>query len=192
LSLEQWIALANFLRPLAPPSTGTNPAEEFVVVDKMDRVIGAASRREVHGNNFLHRAVHLFIFNRSGELLLQRRSRWKDRHPRLWDSSAAGHVNSGEQYDETAARELREELGIAVELTRIGKIPASEKTDYEFIRLYRGAHDGPFAPARAEIESVEFFPPEIVAQWIEERPGDFAPGFIECWRMFRSRETVCA
>jgi 16S rRNA (adenine1518-N6/adenine1519-N6)-dimethyltransferase len=188
LSLEQWIALANFARPLAAPSTGTNPAEQFVVVDKVDRVIGAAPRKEVHGNNFLHRAVHLFIFNRSGELLLQRRSRWKDRHPRRWDSSAAGHVNAGEQYDETAARELREELGVAAKLTRVGKIPASEKTGSEFIWLYRGTHQGPFTPARAEIESIEFFPLEVVAEWAEKRPGDFAPGFIECWRMFRSRE----
>ena len=92
---------------------------------KTTGVIGAAPRAEVHGNNLRHRAVHLFIFNRAGELLLQKRSRWKDRHPNLWDSSAAGHVGAGEEYDETAVRELREELGITAELTRLAKIPAS-------------------------------------------------------------------
>jgi 16S rRNA (adenine1518-N6/adenine1519-N6)-dimethyltransferase len=153
-------------------------------VDEMDRVIGAAPRSEVHGNNLRHRAVHIFIFNREGELLLQKRSRWKDRHPNLWDSSAAGHVEAGEEYDATAVRELREELGVTANLRRVAYLNASERTGKEFIWLYRGEGSGPFAPARAEIDALQFFSPEAVSQWIEERPDDFAPGFIECWQAY--------
>lgn len=182
LSLEQWIALANFVRPPTSPATGNDPAELFTVVDENDREIGAAPRAEVHGNNLRHRAVHIFIFNRAGNLLLQKRSRWKDRHPGLWDSSAAGHVAAGEEYDATAARELTEELGIVAQLTRLAKIPASERTGEEFIWLYRGDHEGPLHPPPSEVEAVEFFPLKWIAEWIEKRPGDFAPGFIECWR----------
>ena len=189
LSLEQWIALANFVRPPDTAFAGTDPAEAFAVVDRNDRVIGAAPRAKVHGNNLLHRAVHVFIFNRSGELLLQKRSRWKDRHPNLWDSSAAGHVDAGEEYDQTAARELREELGVSVELTRAAQIPASAKTGQEFIWLYRGECEEPFRPARAEIDFVQFFPLEIIGGWISARPGDFAPGFLECWRAYRANLT---
>jgi len=187
LSLEQWIALSNFIQPATPRTAGTDPAELFAVVDEMDRVIGAAPRSEVHGNNLRHRAVHIFIFNRAGELLLQKRSRWKDRHPNLWDSSAAGHVGAGEDYDGTAARELGEELGVSAQLSRVAQLPASESTGQEFIWLYRGDHEGPFSPARAEIDALQFFAPEAVAQWIEQRPGDFAPDFLECWRVYRSR-----
>jgi 16S rRNA (adenine1518-N6/adenine1519-N6)-dimethyltransferase len=187
LSLEQWVALSNFIQPATARTAGTDPTEQFAVVDEMDRVIGSAPRSEVHGNNLRHRAVHIFIFNRAGELLLQKRSRWKDRHPNLWDSSAAGHVEAGEDYDGTATRELREELGVATDLTRVAHLPASAKTGEEFIWLYRGAHDGPFAPARGEIDVVQFLAPEAVAQWIEQRPDDFAPGFLECWRVDRSR-----
>ena len=182
LSLAQWIALTNFIRPVVPQMTGTEPEEQFAVVDKMDRVTGAAARSEVHGNNLLHRAVHIFIFNRAGELLLQKRSRWKDRHPNVWDSSAAGHVGAGEEYDATAVRELEEELGIATPLVRVAKLAACAETGQEFIWLYRGEYDGPFSPARGEIDGVQFFLPDSVAQWIEQRPGDFAPGFIACWR----------
>jgi 16S rRNA (adenine1518-N6/adenine1519-N6)-dimethyltransferase len=185
LSLEQWIGLTNFVRPARPQNIGTDLAEEFAVVDEMDRVIGAAPRREVHGNNLRHRAVHIFLFDRAGELLLQKRSRWKDRHPELWDSSAAGHVGTGEEYDATAIRELREELGVTTELSRVAKLPASERTGEEFIWLYRGEHEGPFAPAAGEIEAVQFFPLDEVARWVEQRPADFAPGFIECWRAVR-------
>ncbi|MGH7936574.1 MAG: NUDIX domain-containing protein, partial [Chthoniobacterales bacterium] len=154
ISLEQWIGLANLVHPPGASAAGNDPAEPFAVVDENDRVIGAESRAKVHGNNLRHRAVHLFIFNRGGELLLQKRSRWKDRHPRLWDSSAAGHVSAGEGYDETAERELREELGISTGLTPLVKIPASAKTGEEFIRLYRGEYEGPLHPARAEIAAV--------------------------------------
>ena len=192
ISLEQWIGLANLVRPPETSDAGNDPGESFAVVDENDRVIGAESRSKVHGNNLRHRAVHLFIFNHGGELLLQKRSRWKDRHPYLWDSSAAGHVSAGEEYDQTAERELREELGITAELTPVAKIPASAKTGEEFIWLYRGEHEGPLHPARAEIAAVEFFPLDLIAEWTEARPGDFAPGFRECWRAFNSTESARA
>lgn len=182
LSLEQWISLSNLVRAESSKSTATDPEEQFAVVDEMDRVIGVAPRAEVHGNNLRHRAVHIFIFNRAGELLLQKRSRWKDRHPNVWDSSAAGHVGAGEEYDATAARELREELGVTTKLEPVARLAASADTGQEFIWLYHGEHEGPFAPARAEIDGLQFFPLEVVAQWIERRPDDFAPGFVACWR----------
>jgi len=184
LSLEQWIALSE--RSRLTPSTGSDAgaSERFPVVDENDRLLGDAPRGEVHGDNLRHRAVHLFIFNRQGELFLQKRSRWKDRHPLLWDSSAAGHVEAGEDYDETAARELEEELGVKAELTRLVKLPCREKTGWEFIWLYRGEHEGPFQLAKAEIEYGEFFPIDVVLRWVKARPHDFAPGFLECWKAF--------
>jgi len=182
LSLEQWIALTNFIQPITSSATGTDPNELFAVVDENDQVTGAATRSEVHGNNLLHRAVHIFIFNAAGEVLLQKRSRWKDRHPNLWDSSAAGHVGAGEEYDATAVRELNEELGIKASLIRLAKLHASAETGHEFIWLYRGDHDGPFFPAEAEISGVQFFTPAAITQWIERRPSGFAPVFVACWR----------
>jgi 16S rRNA (adenine1518-N6/adenine1519-N6)-dimethyltransferase len=113
------------------------------------------------------------------------RSRWKDRHPLAWDSSAAGHVNAGEEYDQSAARELREELGINTPLVRMAKLSASERTGYEFICLYRGSYDGEFRLEPSEIEAGRLFPPLIVDAWIKARPQEFAPGFIECWKIWR-------
>jgi 16S rRNA (adenine1518-N6/adenine1519-N6)-dimethyltransferase len=186
LSLEQWIALSNQGRSQAVSKEATTASERFPVVDEDDRLLGDAPRSEVHGNNLRHRAVHILIFNRLGELFLQKRSRWKDRHPLLWDSSAAGHVEVSEEYDSTALRELKEELGVAAELVRVAKLPASEGTGQEFIWLYRAQHDGPFKLARSEIEHGEFFPPDVVAEWVQARPGDFAPGFLECWKAFNA------
>jgi len=185
LSLGQWIALTNYIAPITPTEGGNGPEESFSVVDGRDQVVGAAPRGQVHANNLLHRAVHVLIFNSAGEVFLQMRSRWKDRHPLAWDSSAAGHVNAGEEYDQSAARELREELGIDAPLVRMAKLSASERTGYEFICLYRGSYDGEFRLEPSEIEAGRFFPAAIVDAWIKARPQEFAPGFIECWRIWR-------
>ena len=186
LSLEQWIALSERSRSRPPTGAEASASERFPVVDENDQFVSDALRGEVHGNNLRHRAVHLFIFNRQGELFLQKRSRRKDRHPLLWDSSAAGHVEAGEEYDATAARELKEELAVTAELVRVVKLPASERTGQEFIWLYRGEHDGPFQLARTEIEHGEFFPTDIVSRWVKARPADFAPGFVECWKALQA------
>ena len=190
LSLEQWIALANLTTPRDEKIALRTLAERFPVVDENDRQIGTSSRSEVHENNFRHRAVHILIFNHAEEILLQKRSSWKDRHPLLWDSSAAGHVEANEDYDEAAGRELMEELGASVSLDCIGKLPASAKTGQEFIMIYRGEHDGPFAFPWEEISAIEFFPTRIVEKWTATKPEDFAPGFLECWRLVNATQPI--
>jgi 16S rRNA (adenine1518-N6/adenine1519-N6)-dimethyltransferase len=157
------------------------------VVDENDRIRRYASRSEVHGNNLRHRAVHILIFSAAGDVYLQQRSRWKDRHPLKWDSSAAGHVTAGETYDETARRELKEELGIDVALKRISKIAASPRTDHEFIWLYRCVIAGDLFPNKSEIETGLFLPPALLDGWTSARPEDFAPGFLLCWKVYRRK-----
>src|SRR6267378_921608 len=107
-------------------------AEEiFDVVDERDEVIGKKPRNEVHRLGLMHRATHVLVFNKRGQIFLQKRSMKKDRQPGLWDSSASGHLGSGEDYDACAARELREELGLRVSEVprRLFKLPASHETD---------------------------------------------------------------
>jgi len=189
LSLQQWIALTNYVAPIASGSSEAGQEESFSIVDEYDRVVGSAPRGQVHANNLLHRAVHLLIFNSAGEVVLQLRSRRKDRHSLLWDSSAAGHVNAGEEYDQAAARELTEELGIQIPLEKIANLAASQQTDCEFVSLYCGSHDGELRLNPNEIEAGQFFPPSIVDGWIKARPRDFAPAFLECWKIWRERNS---
>jgi 16S rRNA (adenine1518-N6/adenine1519-N6)-dimethyltransferase len=189
LSLLQWIGLANFIAPPPCPDMRLTNNEHFPVVDENDRILRDASRAEVHANNLRHRAVHILIFNPTGEVYLQQRSRWKDRHPLKWDSSAAGHVIAAESYDQTAERELKEELGISVPLKTISKLPASGRTDQEFIWLYRGEGIANFSPNRTEIETGAFFPERVIDGWVAARPEDFAPGFIECWKVYRQKNS---
>jgi len=187
LSLNQWIGLANYIAPAVHIETHALENELLPVVDKMDRILRHAARSEVHGDNLRHRAVHILIFNERGEIYLQQRSRCKDQHSLLWDSSAAGHVMAGEGYDEAANRELQEELGINVPLKKVLRLSASPQTGQEFIWLYRGQLRGNIRPNRSEIESGAFLPPTAINGWIATRPENFAPGLLKCWRAFRQR-----
>ena len=80
------------------------------------------SRNEVHSKGLWHNTVHVWLRNRAGEILLQKRSATKESHPGLWDISCAGHVGAGDSSSEAAVRELREELGIVVEQGVLKKV----------------------------------------------------------------------
>jgi isopentenyl-diphosphate delta-isomerase type 1 len=160
----------------------------FDIVNERDEVIGRAPRSEVHARGLLHRAVHVLVFNARGEIFLQKRSMIKDRQPGVWDSSCSGHVDSGEDYDQTAVRELREEIGLRLDAPpqRLFKIDACEKTDAEFVRVYRCESEGPFQLHPDEIETGNWFAPERVSRWIGQNPQDFAPAFVMIWKLFLS------
>jgi isopentenyldiphosphate isomerase len=162
------------------------PEEIFDVVNERDEVIGQKPRSEVHARGLLHRAVHVLVFNSRGETFLQKRSMKKDREPGKWDSATSGHVDSGEDYDACAVRELREEIGLTVGKTpeRLFKIAACPETDAEFVWVYRCQAEGPFQLHPDEIECGDWFAPETVSRWIAEKPWDCASAFRLIWEMY--------
>jgi 16S rRNA (adenine1518-N6/adenine1519-N6)-dimethyltransferase len=183
ISLEKWIKIVNTLRPSVV--YGANPNERLTVVDENDQAVRPLDRKTIHRENLYHRAAHVFIFNRLGELFLQKRSHRKDNFPRRWDSSAAGHVDADEGYMDCAIREVGEEVGLNCSLSKIGAVPASERTGNEFIEIFRANSNAPLSLNVHEIETGGFFSLPMIDRWIAERPSDFAPGFVECYQAVR-------
>ena len=157
--------------------------EIFDVVNERDELIGRNSRREVHRLGLMHRAVHVLVFNVAGQVFLQKRSLSKDRQPGLWDSSASGHLASGEAYDACALRELREEIGLdpGAPPRRLFKLEASAATDQEHVWVYQCEAEGPFTLEAREIERGAWFAPEEVTGWMAERPQEFAHALLVIW-----------
>lgn len=158
--------------------------EIFDVVNECDEVVGQAPRSEVHAKKLLHRAVHVLVFNARGQLFLQKRSMLKDTAKGKWDSSSSGHVDSGEDYDTCAVREVWEEIGLKLDRTpeRVLRIEACAETGHEFVWVYRCASEGPFTLHPEEIERGDWFAPEEISRWVTEQPRDFARAFVLIWQ----------
>lgn len=173
-------------RIAVPFPMADNPDEVFDVVDSADRVIGRARRGRVHAENLLHRAVHILVWRGNGDIFLQKRSENKDSHPGCWDSSASGHLDSGEDYLPAARRELREELGIEVPcLEETGRLGASAETGWEFVRIYSVQNEGPFVLHPTEISGGRWLSPRDLQSWMKDEPEAFAPCFHAVWRAVR-------
>jgi len=168
------------------------------IVDHCDQVIGTLSRGEVHARGLMHRSVHVLVFHTDGRLLLQKRSLQKDNCPGMWDSSCAGHVESGADYNETANRELTEELGFKPEspLQSVFKMSPTRDNGLEFAMVFQTIFDGPFVLARDEIDEVRWVDLLGVDQWCRAScdagalddsgfPGELTSGFTEIWQRLR-------
>lgn len=159
-------------------------SEIMEIVDSDDKVIGQATRGEIHRRGLMHRAVHIFVFNPAGEIYVQRRSAFKDRHALKLDSSAAGHVDPGESYEQTAARELQEELGITTRVEQVLWVAACEQTDNEHLMLFQVEINLEPVPNPEEAQWGGFMAREKLSRLMKENPDDFVPAFILLWDEF--------
>ena len=163
-------------------------SEELLdVVDEDDQVIGVEKRGEIHARGLMHRAVHILVFNSKGDLFLQKRSMSKDENPGLWDSSAAGHVDSGEAYLECARREITEELGIPgdVSLVELFKLSPTATTGYEHSLIYRTVYDGDLILQTEEIDAGEWVSSGVMDRRVDALDPEFTENLFLIWNHYR-------
>jgi isopentenyldiphosphate isomerase len=159
-------------------------------VDEADQIIGQATRSEVHARKLRHCAVHIFVFNEVGSLFIQKRCQNKDSFPGRQDSSASGHLSTGEDYDACAIRELSEELGLTIiteDLEKHFKIEACLETGWEFVWVYGLQTSEPVCINPKEIESGKFFSPSQIRAAVIKHPDKFAPSFLRVFQEFDRR-----
>lgn len=84
---------------------------------------------------------------------------------------------------QTASRELKEELGLNLSLTKIGSIKAQE--DYRHVHgaCFKGTYNGqPIQSDRKEIAEVKWWA-------MDKLPADLSPATIECINIFRKQRS---
>jgi len=159
--------------------------EFFYVVDEDDNVIGKASREDCHSNRkLIHRSVYVFVLNNKGEIFIQKRSMKKDLYPGFYTASATGHVNYGENYDEAAERELREELGTEAPLRRLGRVKSFSETEREISMIYVCRYNGPIRFNRKEISEGFYMSMEDIKRSLKTEEKKFAYGFKIAFQEF--------
>jgi isopentenyl-diphosphate Delta-isomerase len=130
------------------------------VVNEKDEVIGIASKEEVAERGLICRVAFIMLANSKGQLLLHQRSANKKTYPLYWSGAAAGHLISGETYEDAACREMKEEIGVEAELVFVGKFFAKE--DNEMVGVFLCRYDGPLTIEPMEIAQVNYFYPEAL------------------------------
>ena len=164
----------------------------LILVDEDDNEIGTLDKGACHdGDGVLHRAFSIFVFNRSGELLLQRRSAEKRLWGGYWSNSCCSHPRAGERLEEALHRRLEQELGIDTALHHLFTFRYHARfgdagSEREVCSVWVGLHDGPVAPNPHEIDAWRWIAPEALDAEIAEDPGRFTPWFLEEWPRVRA------
>lgn len=162
--------------------------EILSVVNEDDQVIDALPRNQIHAQGLRHRAVHILVFNQQEQLFLQKRSTKKDLNKGLWDTSAAGHVDQGEEYTFSAIRETQEELGIDIQnkIDFLFKLSACKSLGMEFIQVYLCHHDGPFRLNADEIDEGAWFSVQSISDRVNQGDPSLTETFKTIWQHYLS------
>ena len=153
--------------------------DDLILVDERNRAIGRAEKWAVHREARLHRAFSVFLVDRAGRLLVQRRSRAKYHSGGLWANSCCGHPRPGEPTLRAARRRLGEELGADAPLrfafrARYCTTLSNGLTENEIVYVFFGPAPVSLAPNPAEVSAVAWMSLEKLAADIERRPRRYA------------------
>lgn len=166
--------------------------EELILVDELDREIGAKPKSECHeGSGILHRAFSIFVFNEVDELLLQQRSAEKPLWPNYWSNTCCSHPRRGESMETAAARRLEQELGFECGLEFLYKFKYHAQygavgAEHEYCWVYYGRYDGPVDVNVKEIGDWRFMSVAALDAELEQAPERFTPWFKMEWAHIRN------
>ena len=137
------------------------------------------SRDEVHKIGLWHKASGVLIINSKHEILLQLRSRQKEKNGGLWDLSASGHISSGETPEDSLIREIKEEIGVNVvknELKLLGVYKRQElhnngkfiENEYDYIYiLEKDINISKIKFQKEEVEQIKFVTIESLTKLLD-------------------------
>ena len=161
--------------------TVSDQNELLILVDREDNELGFSSKAECHsGTGLLHRAFSVFIFNSSGQVLLQQRSQQKDLWNLYWSNSCCSHPRKGEQIENAAHRRMVEELSIDCELHYLYKFFYQESfggkgSEHELCSVFVGRFDGEISININEIADWKFIDTEELSRSIDQHPEKYTP-----------------
>jgi isopentenyl-diphosphate delta-isomerase len=153
--------------------------EHVVLVTPDDREIGTEEKLAAHRKALLHRAFSVFVFDRRGRLLLQRRAAGKYHSAGLWSNTCCGHPRPGEPTGRAAMRRLKEEMGFQCPLEQAFSFVyraqlTNDLTEHELDHVFIGQFDGVPRPDPAEVQEWRATPVADLLDDLERNPGQYS------------------
>ena len=148
-------------------------------MDAEDQPLGTMEKLRAHREGRLHRAFSVFLFDREGRLLLQRRAATKYHSPGLWTNTCCGHPRPGESVEEGAARRLFEEMGLRATLRPLFRFLYRAELDHGMVEhevdhvLVGEAAAGSPSPHPSEVEAWEWTDLPRLNETIARTPDAF-------------------
>lgn len=159
-------------------------SDELILVDEHDNPVGFETKLRAHeSGGKLHRAFSVFVFNRAGEMLLQRRAVTKYHFGGLWTNACCSHPRRGEETLDAAHLRLRHELGFDTDLRGLFSFvyraadPISGLTEHEFDHVFVGEFDGTPCPNPDEVAEVKWVEPATLIADVRANPKAYTPWF---------------
>ena len=155
---------------------------KVILVDKKDKEIGREEKIKAHREGKLHRSFSIFLFNKKGELLIQKRAKSKYHSPGLWSNACCSHPRPDRNLEDEAKRRLKEEMGIVkCNLKEVFNFIYNQKvgdlTEHEFDHVFFGTFGGNPKPNPDEAESWKWVNPIELKKDIKENPGKYTAWF---------------
>lgn len=157
--------------------------DEIILVDFRNHEIGVGEKMHVHRMGYLHRAFSIFIIDKKGRMLIQKRNNNKYHSGGLWANACCSHPRKGENIEDAVKRRMQEEIGLFCEINYIFDFIYNENygdlSEYEYDHVFLGICDQEkIIFDENEIEECMWIEYEKLEAWMLKKPSEFASWFI--------------
>ncbi len=156
-------------------------------IDWHGNVLKLRPKTDLKQAQFPHKGALVIPRTAGGKIILARRAADKHPFPNVWVCAAGGHVSAGETFEETAEREMLEEIGIRVPVSFVSATKHDTPQERVLLHTFTTQQEldvDSFTLDLTEVQYCKAFTIEEVLRMIETTPHDFAPTFRTIFQDF--------